>query len=292
MEYQLENESLKVKLNASGAELTSIQSKEGIEYLWCGDSKFWGRHAPVLFPIVGRVLDNSYEVTQNGQTKSFHLSQHGFARDCQFQMVEESRNQIVFRLDANDETKEKYPYDFSLRIIYELHHTTVKVTYEVENKDQEPIYFAIGGHPAFNCPLIGGETLEDYEIEFEEKERAKRLLMSHEVYVGEEVEDFREKTIPLSHEFFERGTTILTDLESRTVALKSRRSGHSITMNIEDFPFLGIWSKEEGAPFVCLEPWIGHTDYITASSKLSEKKDFICLEVGRVFTASYTMSFK
>ncbi|MBE6023128.1 MAG: aldose 1-epimerase family protein [Cellulosilyticum sp.] len=288
MEYQLSNNFLTVSIKSAGAEITSIQSKDGLEYIWCGDEKFWGRHAPILFPIVGKVLENEY--TYQGQ--SYGLSQHGFARDSEFEVEAYSNHQITFLLHSNEKTKEKYPFDFILKLHYELQENKVKVGYEVQNIDQKEIYFSIGGHPAFNCPAFEDETLEDYVIEFEVEEEAQKLGITPEVYLSGEREDYKVKTIPLCHHFFKDGVTILTKLQSQTVTLKSLKHDYRMTMSREQLPFLGLWSPEKGAPFVCIEPWVGHTDYITASKEISEKKDFVSLEVGETFKCDYTMTFE
>ena len=143
------------------------------------------------------------------------------------------------------------------------------------------MYFSIGGHPAFNCPLLEGETLEDYYIEFEAEEKAKKLLITPEVYLSGEIETYEAKRIALSQHFFKDGVTILTALKSDLVTLKSTKNNHNITVARKELPFLGLWSPEQGAPFICIEPWVGHTDYITSSKVLSKKQDFVELEEGK-----------
>lgn len=293
MKYQLKNEYLKVTIQSEGAEITSVQSTEGLEYMWSGDKKYWGRHAPVLFPIVGKVVDNTYTyITCETESKEYALSQHGFARDSIFDVAFQDEKSIVFVLNSNESTKERYPFDFQLKIIYQLDERTIKLTYEVENTGKEEMYFSIGGHPAFNCPLLEGETLEDYYIEFEVKEKAKKLLITPDVYLSGDTETYEAKRIDLSHDFFKDGVTILTELASDLVTLKSTKNNHSITMARKELPFLGLWSPEQGAPFVCIEPWVGHTDYIASSKVLSEKKDFVALARGKQFNCSYDITFE
>lgn len=287
MEYQLKNDQLIVAIKSFGAELTSVKDYEGIEYIWCGDEKYWGRHAPVLFPIVGKVLDNQYTY----ENHNYVLSQHGFARDSEFEVISQENNKIIFELKANEETKKKYPFEFSLRSHYELVGEKIKLTYEVENKDQKEMYFSIGGHPAFNCPLFEDETLEDYVIEFEKEEMAQKLGITPEVYLSGEIENYKVKSIALSKGFFENGVTILTNLQSHTVTLKSLKHNCGVVIGREQFPFLGLWSPEKGAPFVCIEPWVGHTDYVTNSTALINKRDFQKLAVGGKFKCSYEMTF-
>lgn len=292
MNYQLENEFLQITLSSHGAELTGVTSKEGIDYLWCADKKYCERHSPVLFPIVGKVFENEYEYeTKDGISKKYALPQHGFARDSEFQVTSQDKRHIEFTLESSETTKEKYPFDFSLKIIYELEENTVKTSYVVENKSEETMYFAIGAHPGFNWPLTD-DALEDYYIEFEKEEVAQRLLITPEAYLSGEVESYPVKQIALSKAFFEAGTTVLTNLQSEYVVLKSKKSDHSVTVTIKGFPFLGIWSPETGAPFVCIEPWIGHADYANCSKDLRKKQDFVTLEEGKNVCYSYTMRFK
>ncbi len=292
MNYQLESEFLQITLSSHGAELTGVTSKEGIDYLWCADKKYWERHSPVLFPIVGKVFENEYEYeTKDGISKKYALPQHGFARDSEFQVTSQDERHIEFTLESSETTKEKYPFDFSLKIIYELERNAVKTSYVVENKSEETMYFAIGAHPGFNWPLTD-DALEDYYIEFEKEEVAQRLLITPEAYLSGEVESYPVKQIALSKAFFEAGTTVLTNLQSEYVVLKSKKSDHSVTVTIKGFPFLGIWSPETGAPFVCIEPWIGHADYANCSKDLRKKQDFVTLEEGKNVCYSYTMRFK
>ncbi len=292
MNLELKNDKLTVGLKTAGAEMTAVTSKDGVNYLWNGNPEYWNRHAPVLFPIVGKVNNNKYTANKNGDTATFELSQHGFARDSEFEVVESSNNKAVFLLASNEKTKEKYPYDFNLKLTYELNDTAVKVIYTVENTDNEDIFFAIGGHPAFNCPLVDGEEFSDYYIEFEKEENVKKLLITEDVRLtGKEV-DYVTKEMPLSHEFFANGVTILKGLTSEYIALKSHKNPYSVVVNCKDMPFVGIWSKESGAPFVCIEPWYGHTDIDGQDSNLANKKDFVRLAKGESFSCDYTLNFK
>lgn len=286
--YQLSNEYLDVVIKSLGAELTSIKSKEGIEYLWNGDKTYWPRQSPVLFPIVGKLLDDTYTV----DGKEYMLSQHGFARDCEFNVISQTNERIVFSLESSPMSLEKYPFEFELRLIYELKEKTLTVGYEVFNRGNKVMPFSIGAHPGFNCPLLAGEQLEDYYIEFEQEEEATKLpIIRPEVYLTGERQAFHSKKIPLSTAFFENGVTILTDLKSESFALKCTKNSHSITVTNKVFPFTGIWSPETGAPFVCLEPWVGHGDYVDGTKELADKKDVYLLEKEQNFKAAFSLTF-
>ena len=288
MMYQIKNNDLEITLSDHGAEIIEIRSKEGTSYLWHGDAKYWNRHAPILFPIVGKVLGGNYVYEE----QMYPLSQHGFARDSVFKIEEHTDHTISFILESNKATRTIYPFDFLLRIRYTLEQNKLDISYEVENKNDSTIYFAIGGHPAFNCPLFENETMEDYYLEFEVLEKAKCLKVTEDVFLSGEVVEFEGKEIPLSKAYFEKGVTILTELKSDWIALKSHKNPHSVQMRFSDFPFLGIWSPERGAPFVCIEPWIGHTDYVDASSYLIDKKDFVHLDQEKSFRCMYSLKFE
>lgn len=287
MIYQLANEYLSLTAKKAGGELTSIKNNEGLEYLWCGDKKYWGRQAPVLFPIVGKVNHNTYTF----EGKSYNLSQHGFARDTEFDQVVQKENELAFYLRSNSTTKEKYPFDFQLCIRYILIENVVKVTYEVENLDTKMMYFNIGAHPAFNCPMFEDEKFEDYYFEFD-KPGATRLMATPDVLLTGEESPFNDKCVSLSQELFKDDAIILSKVLANEVTLKSSKHGHSVSINRKQMPFLGLWSPVGGAPFVCIEPWMGHTDYLTNSDELNKKKDFCVLEAKAKFSCSYEMKFK
>lgn len=288
MIYQIKNKYLEITLSAKGAEMTKVCAANGCNYLWHGDAKYWNRHAPVLFPIVGKVVEGRYM----HQDHIYQLSQHGFARDSVFKVEEQTDTRISFILESNEVTKAVYPFEFILKISYKLEETELYMSYEVYNKDNTTMYFAIGGHPAFNCPLFENETMEDYYLEFEVAEKARCLKTTEEVLLNGEVASFEGKQIPLSQDYFKKGVTILTELKSQWITLKSHKHAHSVKLHFAGFPFLGVWSPEKGAPFVCIEPWFGHTDYVDANPLLKQKRDMLSLEGNQSFKCSYVIDFK
>lgn len=157
--HQIKNHMMSLTVAEHGAEITSIQL-EGIERMWDADPAFWGRTAPVLFPIVGALKDNSYRY--EGQT--YLMGQHGFARDMDFTLTDQTEDKLEFTLFDNEETYEKYPFHFQLQIIYEVFQNQCRVTWKVKNMDDKTMYFQIGGHPAFACPCEGGMIRDDYSV--------------------------------------------------------------------------------------------------------------------------------
>ena len=288
MEFTLANEYLTVVSKDKGAELCSIKSKETkLEYLWQADRKFWNRHAPILFPIVGKLKGDKTLI----EGKEYNMTQHGFARDMTFHVVENSSNTITYRLFNNDETKIKYPYDFVLYIGYMLKDNAVEVSYRVENIDSKDIFFSIGAHPGFNCPLEEGQKFEDYYLEFDKEELIESYRLKNGAVTDEKELLFDEKIkeLKLSKELFEGDAIMLENMVSSEVAIKNKNSGRGVALNYKGFPYLGIWSKPEGAPFLCIEPWYGIADFESSNGVYEEKKGIMKLEPGEGFTCSYNI---
>ncbi|MDP4087707.1 MAG: aldose 1-epimerase family protein [Bacillota bacterium] len=288
MEYRISNEFITVASSDKGAELCSIKSnRDGLEYLWQADPAFWGRHAPVLFPIVGRLKEDKTLIEGRG----YRMSQHGFARDMVFEVVEHSETTITYRTESSGETKERYPYDFVLYIGYMLKDNAVEVSYRVQNSSEKNMFFSIGAHPGFNCPLETREEFEDYCLEFNRAElmdsyRLKKGLVQNEKKL---LFDAKVKCLNVSKELFEADAIMLVDMESTELSLRSRKSGKGVSVGYQGFPYLGIWSKPEGAPFVCIEPWYGIADFEAGSGVFEEKRGVLKLQAGESFTCSFTI---
>ena len=182
----LENEIIRVEISAQGAELKSIFNKKfQLEYLWQGNASVWPRKAPVLFPIVGKLKDNTYTFN----AKEYSLPQHGFARDQVFSLISSTKSLVVYRLHHNDESLNNFPFEFELDIIYSIEDSTLKVEYNIKNPSaKSDLYYSIGAHPGFNCPLVHGEIFEDYYLEFEKPEKLNRILLDKGLR-GDERED-------------------------------------------------------------------------------------------------------
>ncbi|MBM7833917.1 aldose 1-epimerase family protein [Clostridium sardiniense] len=289
MLYTLENESTKITASTYGGELHNLISKKNeIEFLWNGDPKHWKYHSPILFPIVGKVNNGEYRAC--GAT--YNLPQHGLARVSDFEMIDQTKDSITFELKYSNDTLKVYPYKFSLKIKYTLIESGVKVTYIVKNLDDKIIYFSIGAHPAFLCPIEENETMNDYYFEFNHKETADTMLLTKDGYFNHERKDYLddENIIPLSKELFAGDALVFDNLKSNKISLKSKNHGKSLTMDFEGFPFMGLWSKAEGAPFVCIEPWYGHADYSDFTGELKDKAGIEKLDVNDTFQCSYTLT--
>lgn len=293
MIIKLQNEFLIVNLVEHGAELTSIkEKKDNTEYLWTADSAVWARHAPILFPIVGKVKNNEYKIDDI----TYKLGQHGFARDFKFTVIESDKEKVLLRLSFSEESLKLYPYKFELEVQYLLHDNNLEVKYLVRNVDSRDIYFSIGAHPGFNCPINSEEVTEfdDYYFEFDNKETAELILISKDGLIKREKETFfkDENKIAISKELFKRDALIFNKLKSKKISLKNNKNSKAITMDFSGFPYMGLWSKPEGAPFVCIEPWFGHADYEDFQGDFREKEGVLKLNKGEEFCCKYSISIK
>ncbi|MDB9720924.1 aldose 1-epimerase family protein [Winogradskyella sp.] len=285
----LSNHLLQVKIKFTGAELCAINAiKSNTEFIWQANADIWGSHAPNLFPIIGSMKDDSY--IYNGKT--YHMIKHGFARANEnFEITKSSETEIKFRLNSNDTLHKMYPFLFQFDIDYTLKENVLTVNHTVFNKDSNTMYFSVGGHPAFNCPLYKDETYTDYNLEFEKPETSQSYLlnMTSGLVTDQKISVFTEgHKIPLHKNLFNNDALIFKDLKSRKVTLNHKSKGPVLSVSFNDFPFLGIWAKPN-APYVCIEPWLGIADSETTNQNIEEKEGIIALNAGETFSASYNI---
>jgi galactose mutarotase-like enzyme len=285
MLYQITSEALTASIHALGAEVHSITNKTGLEYIWRADPQVWPRHAPVLFPIVGRLKENRF--VWNG--KGYDLGQHGFARDLGFEVAGLGKDHILFELKASEATKKHYPFDFIFRIAYRLNNNCLTCTYTVVNPSPRPLLFSVGAHPGFNCPFLPGESFEDYYLEFE----------TEELYCTELDNGLRSRTkqrlqlnnrrLYLKSSLFDKDALVFENGQINQLNLCSSRTAHKITMQCEGWPYFGIWAKKGCRDFLCLEPWYGIADRGDASGELTQKEGMMSLGAGKEFTCNYSV---
>lgn len=274
----LENKFLKISIHTKGAELTSVLDKATqTEHLWQGDPKVWGWHAPHLFPVVGGCLNNQLQI----DGKTYPMERHGFARQSEFTLIDSTRDQAIFSLQSSPETLANYPYPFEFQIIYALSGRQLNITYRVINKGKDTMYFSVGAHPAFNVPFSPEENYSDYYLEFEKEEKLERHLLSDAgLFNGKtEVVPLQGNKLVLSHELFSKDALVFKNLLSRTVTLRSKNHRRFIKISYPDFPYLGVWAKP-GAPFVCIEPWLGCADSEGKPVDISRKEAIQNLKAG------------
>lgn len=286
---KLNHRNIQVKIKEQGAELCSLfNGNTGIEHIWQADPTIWERHAPVLFPIVGQVEDGEYFV----DGKSYELSQHGFARDEEFKVLNTTETSVTFSLLYSDQSLKKYPYKFELQISYHLSDDGLKVAYKVINKDSKTIFFQIGAHPGFTCPFTTEDSFNDYKIVFDKNLTEDRLLFKDGLLSGQIESNFltNENTISLNSETFNNDAIILETDKVKTVSIVNK-SGNELKVDVSGWPLLGIWSKPKAnAPFVCLEPWYGVASVKGQSKELKKKKAIQSLETDESFMASFQIS--
>lgn len=270
MEVNLQNDHLTIKVHSKGAELFSVFNKStGLEYMWSGDPAFWGKTSPVLFPIVGTLKEDKYNI----DGKTFTLSRHGFARDYEFVVNILANDKAQFILHSDEASLKKYPFKFSLSITYSLVADNLHVQYSVENKNNGDMYFSLGAHPAFKVPLVSGTTYEDHYLEFNEKENAPRWPISAQGLIEQRPVPFLDnsKRIDLRKELFYEDAIVLKHLKSSAVSLRATTHSHGLDFNFEGFPFVGLWAARN-ADFVCIEPWCGIADSVNHNQQFTSKE--------------------
>lgn len=287
MIYTISNEYIQVSIKKLGAELCSLKKLDDtLEYIWQADEKYWARHSPILFPIVGKLLDNEY-IYEN---KTYKISQHGFARDCIFELVKKEDDSIVFKLQSNEDTLNIYPFEFELYVEYRIEKNTLDIIWKVLNKSKGEMLFSIGAHPAFNWPLKSGDKSE-YFMEFEDTKELQRLpLTSKGINADYELVELENSNLSLDEELFKDDALVIQNLENKSIVLKNSLDDSMVKVEFESFPYLGIWSKPTGAPFICIEPWYGVADFINHNKELKDKKGIISLEKDGIFQSKYSIS--
>lgn len=286
MIHTLQNDALKITVADHGAELKSITGADGTEYLFDGNPKWWKYTSPVLFPIVGKLVNGKYRA----EGKEYELPGHGFARISDFECIKEEKDRIVFRLHWSEDTLKVYPYKFSLEISYVLKDNSFAVVWLVKNLDNKPIYFSIGAHPALKCPIVDGENFEDCYLQFNAEENSSRILLLPSGPLSRDrVPTLNGKTLDLNYELFKGDALVFDDLKSDEISICSKKSSKKITVQAKGFPYWGIWTPDKGgAPFLCIEPWHGHADYADFTGDITQKDGINKLEVNQSFGTNYT----
>ena len=288
MVIEIKSEQLTVQFKTFGGALSSIKDRDGVEYLWQGDATYWSGQAPVLFPICGSLReDTAFYSHADGPEKKGTIPRHGLVRKKEFELVDQTENSVTFAIEDDENTYQNYPYHFRLEITYRVTGKTVRTQYKVFNKETSKVmpYF-IGGHPGFNCPLLDGETYEDYYLEFEKEETCSVPRPFPETGML----DFRDrspwldsqKEVDLSYDLFSVDAVTLDELQSRTIALRSRKHEKGLKVHFQEFSNLIIWSTLNKGSFIAFEPWSGLSTSLEEGNHLEDKKNLRLLEAGQV----------
>lgn len=286
----IQNETVSAAVSTAGAELTSLRRADGFELLWQGDPAYWAGQAPILFPIVGLLRGQKARI--KGQWYS--MGRHGFARRREFSVTEQGDDFVSLTLHADEQTKQQYPYDFSLTMTYTCKQNAVETRFTVTNCGEEPMPFVLGGHPAYNIPVTEDERFEEYRIEFDVPETQHCPTID----LDSGLIDFsavrfsldEQQTIPLQHSLFYQDALVFENLRSKEVKLIGK-NGHGLAMDCSEFPLLGIWSCVNDGPYVALEPWIGCATQTTESDEFAEKKNMILLPAGEQRSFAFTTRY-
>ena len=291
MKYEISNEFLKVKADAEGAILWSVTDKDGFEYIWQGDDRYWNEHGANLFPYIARLWEKSYIF----QGKTYHMDIHGFLPYDEMELVEQKADSLTLRLVSSPETRKQYPFEFTLDITWKLEGEKITITYQVKNTDDKKMYFGIGGHPGFQIPIEKNLKFEDYRIDFGEDSKPRRILFSEDCFVLEEDEAFaleEGRYLNLEHNLFDDDAIVLKEMP-REVTLESAKGSKKITVAFPDMDYLGIWHwPHVEVDYVCIEPWSSLPSRKNVVEDLEKQADLLSLESGQEYTNTWSITIK
>ena len=265
---------LTAAIDSMGAQLTSL-ALNGNEYLWQGDPAFWGKHAPILFPIVGSLRNN----TATSAAGTCEMARHGIARIVEHKLVEvsEDGSSVTYEITDTPESLKAFPFHFKLNMTYALTgDATLTQTFAVTNTGDVDLPFSVGGHPAFTeawtneAPIITPDGLMTFEGGYKAPDNSDVL--------------------PITHRSFDNDAIMFTDVPGSTLTLRGRKSGHGVKIDFEGFKYIGVWSAANDAPFVALEPWTGHTTMDTEDDVFEHKVNTITLAPGATDKRSFSVT--
>lgn len=259
--------------------------------MWKRDACQWANSAPILFPIVGAIKNDTCRI----DGKEYHMTQHGFARHNEFEIKNQSQTEVTFTLVSNDEIIKQYPFLFELNVTYKLVENTLTCFINVKNKDHQTIYFQVGGHPAFACPFMENESSNDYYVEFAEYEtRNQKVIdvakrgMSH---VQLPFFD-HEKRFFVRQQLFNNDAIVIKDFKSENISIKSLNHQKSIVFHMQGFDHVGLWTAKHVGGLLAIEPWIGHADYVDFDGEFKEKESCVALDTDKEFNVQFAVEIK
>lgn len=289
MIYTLRNSEMEVQVSSKGGELVSLRDAAQTEYIWIGDARYWKRHAPQLFPCIGRLTNNQYRM----DGALHEMGQHGFLRDYELTKVEESETSLHLQLQSDASTRQLYDRAWTVDIFYSLCGKTLSVKFQVRNCDTRTMRFGYGIHPGFNVPLNPALRFEDYRLDFHEASIPKQMELTERYTISGVMHDYaleEGRYLPLQHSLFDHDAIILKDMP-HTVTLGSQKDEKKVTVAFPDMPYLGIWhAPETDAPFVCIEPWSSLPSTDGVIDEFETKPDFITVEPEQTYTNTWSIS--
>ena len=318
MIYTLKNSEMEVQVSSKGGELVSMKDADKTEYIWIGDATYWKRHAPQLFPCIGRLTNNQYRM--DGELHE--MGQHGFLRDYELTKVEReeqgtevqagaaadqlstaghqagdaaAETSLHLQLMSDASTRQLYDRDWTVDIFYSLCGKTLSVKFQVRNCDTRTMRFGYGIHPGFNVPLNPALRFEDYRLDFHEVSTPKQMELTERYTISGGMHDYalaEGRYLPLQHSLFDHDAIILKDMP-HTVTLGSQKDEKKVTVTFPDMPYLGIWhAPETDAPFVCIEPWSSLPSTDGVIDEFETKPDFITVEPEETYMNSWSISIE
>lgn len=290
MLIKLKNKNIEFTVDTFGAQMMSI-IKNGTEYLWQGNPKYWADRAPTLFPSIGRLPFDSYKY----MGKTYNMNLHGFAWNSEFEVKEKGEDYVILTLNSNPQTLTVYPFEFEFNVIYRLVENTVEITYKVDNKSDKTMPFAVGGHPGFNVPLESYEDFTDYYLEFSTECIPDKFLFSEKILLNGRDTLFpleENKRISLTHDLFDDDSITLKNM-ARKVTLRSKKSSHSVCLEFPQMPYFSIWHEPKtDAPYVCLEPWSSLLSRHDIIEEFSCRSDLIHLTKNNTYKNTWTITIE
>lgn len=291
----IKNDKICAEIDLHGAELTSLKRQDSDEELiWTADKDYWGRHAPMLFPIVGKVWNGQYRVSD----RIYNLPQHGFARDLNFTTLCQDTDSVVLALESNEDTLKVYPYKFRIEATYRLEDSTLVVEWRIKNPGSEPMYFQIGAHPGFNYrDFDKNDFIHGYFRLAQGEEPVSRLIIGQltpEGYRSESagmIELDSDAMLPITPRLFAGDALVLEEHQIDQVILYDKDCTPYIALEAEDAPVWGLWSPPgKNAPFVCIEPWMGRCDVEGYEGDISGRDYINKLEAGKSTAFTYRIT--
>lgn len=324
MIYTLRNSEMEVQVSSKGGELVSMKDADQTEYIWIGDARYWKRHAPQLFPCIGRLTNNQYRM----DGALHEMGQHGFLRDYELTKVEseeqgtevqagteaacaaadpssavchqagdaagaDAETSLHLQLTSDASTRQLYDRDWTVDIFYSLCGKMLSVKFQVRNRDVRTMRFGYGIHPGFNVPLNPALCFEDYRLDFHETSTPKQMELTERYTISGGMHAYaleEGRYLPLQHSLFDHDAIILKDMP-HTVTLGSQKDEKKVTVTFPDMPYLGIWhAPETDAPFVCIEPWSSLPSTDGVIDEFETKPDFITVEPEHTYTNNWSIS--
>jgi len=288
--FNISTREITVTISSIGAELISVKNNsDKKEYIWGGNPKYWKRHSPVLFPLVGRYKDDKYQY----QGKEYSMTQHGFARDKEFELTMKNENEIWFKIEADEDTLSKYPFQFKLECGYRAIGNSIEVMWKVTNKDTKKMYFSLGAHPAF-APPSSDVDMTNCSLKFDRcKDSIVYSLLDQDGLLldDEHILPLNNKCIRITSDMFDQDALVIENNQTNEVSLIDRNNKPFVTMKF-DAPLFGVWSPgKSNVPFLCIEPWYGRADRASFEGHLETREWGNELEIGKIFEAKYVVIF-